>query len=61
MAKQLRHEGQYAEPIISFPGHWAPNELIFYTGDMFPESYQDGAFVAFHGSWNRAPIVQDGF
>lgn len=54
-------EGQYAEPIISFPAHWAPNELIFYTGDMFPESYQDGAFVAFHGSWNRAPIVQDGF
>lgn len=53
--------GQFPEPIIAFPGHWAPNEILFYTGDMFPESYRNGAFIAFHGSWNRAPLVQDGF
>ena len=26
---------------------------VFYTGGMFPEEYHNGAFVAFHGSWNR--------
>ncbi len=43
------------DPIMAFPGHWAPNALLFYTGDMFPERYKNGAFIAFHGSWNRAP------
>lgn len=43
------------DPIMAFPGHWAPNALLFYTGDMFPEKYKNGAFIAFHGSWNRAP------
>jgi glucose/arabinose dehydrogenase len=43
------------DPIMAFPGHWGPNALLFYTGDMFPEKYKNGAFVAFHGSWNRAP------
>ena len=44
-----------ADPILAFPGHWAPNDLLFYTGGHFPERYQGGAFLAFHGSWNRAP------
>lgn len=52
---------QYPDPVIAFPGHWAPNEVLFYTGGMFPERYRNGAFIAFHGSWNRAPVVQDGF
>jgi len=43
------------DPIMAFPGHWGPNALLFYTGDMFPEKYKNGAFIAFHGSWNRAP------
>lgn len=42
-------------PEIGFPGHIAPNDLVFYTGDMFPEKYKNGAFIAFHGSWNRSP------
>jgi glucose/arabinose dehydrogenase len=46
---------------MAFPGHLAPNDLLFYTGDMFPEKYKDGAFIAFHGSWNRAPEPQKGF
>lgn len=43
------------DPILAFPGHIAPNDLLFYTGDMFPERYKNGAFIAFHGSWNRSP------
>jgi glucose/arabinose dehydrogenase len=48
-------------PIVAFPGHWAPNDLLFYTGDMFPARYKNGAFIAFHGSWNRAPLNQQGY
>lgn len=47
--------------IVQFPGHLAPNALLFYTGKQFPEKYRNGAFIAFHGSWNRAPEPQDGF
>lgn len=42
-------------PIMAFPGHLAPNALLFYNGKMFPEKYKNGAFIAFHGSWNRSP------
>jgi glucose/arabinose dehydrogenase len=48
-------------PVVAFPGHLAPNALLFYTGNQFPEKYRNGAFVAFHGSWNRAPLNQQGF
>ena len=57
---QGRCEGM-DNPIIGFPGHWAPNALLFYTGNMFPEKYRNGAFIAFHGSWNRAPLKQKGY
>lgn len=49
------------QALIAFPGHWAPNGMIFYTGRQFPAEYRGGAFVAFHGSWNRAPLPQAGF
>jgi glucose/arabinose dehydrogenase len=49
------------EPLVAFPGHWAPNGLLFYTGTMFPPHYRNGAFVTFHGSWNRAPLPQAGY
>jgi glucose/arabinose dehydrogenase/cytochrome c553 len=48
-------------PVAYFPGHWAPNDLLIYTGTAFPAAYQGGAFVAFHGSWNRAPEPQGGY
>jgi glucose/arabinose dehydrogenase len=48
-------------PAAAFPAHWAPNGLAFYTGTSFPESYRNGAFIAFHGSWNRAPEPQQGY
>jgi glucose/arabinose dehydrogenase len=35
--------------------------LLFYTGSAFPARYRDGAFIAFHGSWNRSPEPQAGF
>jgi glucose/arabinose dehydrogenase len=49
------------DPVVAFPGHIAPNALLFYTGTMFPEKYRNGAFIAFHGSWNRAPEKQEGY
>jgi glucose/arabinose dehydrogenase len=52
---------EYNTPIYSFPGHWAPNDLHFYKGKQFPQKYRKGAFVAFHGSWNRAPMPQRGY
>lgn len=52
---------QYEKPLIGFPGHWAPNDLYFYQGDQFPDRYKNGAFIAFHGSTNRAPYPQAGY
>ena len=54
--------GQNAiDPAAAYPGHMAPNGLLFYTGNQFPAKYKNGAFIAFHGSWNRAPEPQAGF
>lgn len=50
-------------PLMAFPGHWAPNDLVFHrgaAGDALPTRYR-GAFIAFHGSWNRAPLPQAGY
>lgn len=52
---------RFEEPVLAFPGHWAPNDLYFYLGDHFPERYHGGAFIAFMGSWNRAPLPQQGY
>jgi glucose/arabinose dehydrogenase len=48
-------------PEAFFPAHWAPDDLLFYSGSSFPAHYKDGAFIAFHGSWNRAPGPQGGY
>jgi glucose/arabinose dehydrogenase/mono/diheme cytochrome c family protein len=48
-------------PVAFFPAHWAPNDLLFVTNGHFPDPYRRGAFIAFHGSWNRAPGPQGGF
>jgi glucose/arabinose dehydrogenase len=52
---------KYLQPLIGFPGHWAPNDLLFYTGNQFPERYKNGAFIAFHGATNCAPYPQTGY
>jgi glucose/arabinose dehydrogenase len=48
-----------AQPIAVYPAHWAPNAMVFYNGTLFPEKYRGGAFIAFHGSWNR--VQQEGY
>lgn len=52
---------QKTGPVAAFPGHWAPNDLAIYTARAFPAPYRGGAFIAFHGSWNRAPAPQGGY
>jgi glucose/arabinose dehydrogenase len=41
-------------PDVLLGPHVAPLQFAFYTGKQFPERYRGGAFVAEHGSWNRA-------
>ncbi|HEX4504801.1 MAG TPA: PQQ-dependent sugar dehydrogenase [Alphaproteobacteria bacterium] len=48
-------------PAAFFPAHWAPNDALIYQGKQFPAPYQGGVFIAFHGSWNRAPAPQGGY
>lgn len=42
---------------LGHQAHSAPMEMLFYTGDQFPDRFRNGAFVAFRGSWNRVPPV----
>jgi glucose/arabinose dehydrogenase/mono/diheme cytochrome c family protein len=49
------------DPIAAFPAHWAPNDVAVYRSGRFPQRYHGGAFLAFHGSWNRAPFPQQGY
>jgi glucose/arabinose dehydrogenase len=51
----------FADPVVAYGGHWAPNDMLFYTGDQFPDRYRDGVFIVFHGSWNRAPLPMEGY
>lgn len=60
-AKKIGRCAEMQNPVVAFPAHMAPNGLLFYTGNMFPERYKNGAFVAFHGSWNRNETGQKGF
>jgi len=48
-------------PVAAFPAHWAPNSMVHYDKKKFPERYRTGMFIAFHGSWDRAPYVQGGY
>ena len=52
---------KYALPLIGFPAHYSPNDLKFYTASQFPERYHNGAFIAFHGSYNRGEFEQVGY
>jgi glucose/arabinose dehydrogenase/mono/diheme cytochrome c family protein len=48
-------------PVAALPAHWAPNAMTFYNQQQFPAAYRDGLFIAFHGSWDRAPYAQQGY
>jgi len=52
---------QFEKPIAAYPAHWAPMAILFHDGDAFGDKYNNGAFIAFHGSWNRAPSPQAGY
>jgi glucose/arabinose dehydrogenase len=41
-------------PSVLIESHGAALGLLFYNGKMFPAEYNGDAFVALHGSWNRA-------
>lgn len=36
------------DPLVAFPAHLGPNAMMFYSGNMFPARYKNGAFIAFH-------------
>ena len=41
-------------PDVQLGAHVAVLDVLFYTGRQFPKEYQGGAFLSFHGSWNRS-------
>ena len=49
------------DPALAFPAHWAPMDLAFAPADAFGGGFGNDAFVSFHGSWNRAPLPQEGY
>jgi glucose/arabinose dehydrogenase len=62
--EEPRHKGENPElvaktivPDILLQSHVAVLDFAFYTGTQFPKEYQGGAFLALHGSWNRAQRV----
>jgi len=48
-------------PVAAFPAHWGPNAMVHYDKKQFPARYRNGVFIAFHGSWDRAPYPQGGY
>lgn len=44
-------------PDVLLGAHVAVLDILFYTGEQFPEKYRGGLFLANHGSWNRAKRV----
>jgi glucose/arabinose dehydrogenase len=46
--------GRASVPDVLVQPHSAPLGIAFYPGGPFPADYRGDAFVAFHGSWNRA-------
>jgi glucose/arabinose dehydrogenase/cytochrome c5 len=59
--KKISVCAQKTAPVAAFPAHWAPNGMVYYGAEQFPKHYQGGVFIAFHGSWNRAPYPQGGY
>lgn len=59
--KIIGRAAEFDLPVIGFPGHWAPMDILFYQGNQFPGRYKQGAFVALHGSTDRSPYPQAGY
>jgi glucose/arabinose dehydrogenase len=54
-------DGRFPDPLRAFPAHWAPNDLLFADPEGYPDRFRRGAYIAFHGSWNRHPHPQAGY
>ncbi len=52
---------KFEAPVATFPAHYAPVDLQFFTSTQLPAHYRGGAFVVMHGSWNRAPAPMAGY
>ena len=48
---------QVIVPDLATGSHTATLDIHFYRGNELGEGYQNGAFVAQHGSWNRAKYI----
>lgn len=48
---------EFTKPVQNLGPHVAPLGIKFYTGKMFPDTYQKQAFIAEHGSWNRSKKI----
>lgn len=59
--KTVGRAAKFDKPLMGFPGHWAPMDMLFYKGSQFPARYKQGCFVAFHGSTDRSPYPQAGY
>jgi glucose/arabinose dehydrogenase len=59
--KQIGRCAAAKAPLLAFPGHWAPMGIAFGPAPQLGPAYANGVFVAFHGSWNRAPLPQEGY
>ncbi len=59
--KKVGDCAKYPLPLAAYPAHWAPNDMLFYTGMQFPAKYRGGTLIAFHGSGSRAPLPQGGY
>lgn len=59
--KMEAEPGRYRKPLYAFPAHWAPDDMLFYRGKTFPERCRGGVFISWHGSWNRAPLPEEGY
>ena len=51
----------FPPPVIGFPAHYGPNDLVFYSHQQFPQRYHGGAFIAFHGSYLMNAEQQVGY
>lgn len=49
--------GSFTTPVRDLGPHVAPLGMIFYTGDMFPDTYKNQVLIAEHGSWNRSEKI----
>ena len=54
---QLQKDVNYIKPTVNIQAHSAALGLDFYTGNAFPDAYENALFIAEHGSWNRSSKV----